>query len=89
LGIHRKAAPGAFGDELLESRMPKTNVPKLTVAVSLLRAVNLGAYNKISMAALKTLYDSLGCWSARRIYRAGNVVFKHKHSDLAARKPSD
>ena len=43
--------------------------------IALLRAVNLGPYNKISMADLKALLADLGFADARTLQQSGNVVF--------------
>jgi uncharacterized protein (DUF1697 family) len=54
------------------------------VAVSLLRAVNLGAYNKVKMEALRELYCSLGLLDCQTYIQSGNVVFRTKQRDLDA-----
>jgi uncharacterized protein (DUF1697 family) len=44
--------------------------------VALLRAVNLGAHNKVSMPALRALVEALGFEDVRTYVQSGNVVFK-------------
>lgn len=43
--------------------------------VALLRGVNVGGRNRISMTALATAFDSAGCCSVRTYIQSGNVVF--------------
>ncbi|MFZ0342226.1 MAG: DUF1697 domain-containing protein [Gaiellaceae bacterium] len=43
--------------------------------VALLRAVNLGARNKVPMAELRTLLEDAGYGNARTYIASGNVVF--------------
>jgi uncharacterized protein (DUF1697 family) len=53
--------------------------------IALLRGVNLGARNKVSMADLRTLVESLGAEDVTTYVQSGNVVFKSPDSavDLA------
>jgi uncharacterized protein (DUF1697 family) len=44
--------------------------------VALLRGVNLGAHNKMPMAALRSLVESLGHDDVRTYIQSGNVVFR-------------
>lgn len=44
--------------------------------IALLRAVNLGAHNKVSMADLRALFEDLGFEGARTLLQSGNVVFE-------------
>jgi len=46
--------------------------------VALLRAVNLGPHNKVSMADLKALAEGLGLLEARTLLQSGNLVFQTK-----------
>jgi uncharacterized protein (DUF1697 family) len=48
--------------------------------VALLRAINLGAKNKIPMAALRTLFEALGAKDVRTYVQSGNVVFESNAS---------
>jgi uncharacterized protein (DUF1697 family) len=44
--------------------------------VALLRGINLGARNKVSMADLRKLFVTLGAEDVRTYVQSGNVVFK-------------
>jgi uncharacterized protein (DUF1697 family) len=46
--------------------------------VALLRAVNLGPHNKISMADLKAVAENAGLLRARTLLQSGNLVFESK-----------
>ena len=48
--------------------------------VALLRAVNLGAHNKVAMQDLTSLLEELGMREARSLLQSGNLVFR---SDVA------
>ena len=50
----------------------------MTAYVALLRGVNLGARNKVSMADLRTLIESLGAEDVQTYVQSGNVVFKSR-----------
>jgi uncharacterized protein (DUF1697 family) len=54
------------------------------VWAALLRAVNLGARNKVPMAPLRELFEREGCTSVRTYVQSGNVVFEHPAPDAAA-----
>jgi uncharacterized protein (DUF1697 family) len=47
----------------------------MTRCVALLRAVNLGSRNKVSMAELRTIAGDLGLEDAKTIVQSGNLVF--------------
>lgn len=51
--------------------------------VSLLRAVNLGAKNKVPMAELRPLFGELGHGDVRTYIQSGNVVSEHDAGDPA------
>jgi len=55
----------------------------MQVIVSLLRGVNVGRHARISMDALRALYESLGFKGARTYVQSGNVVFRTRERDLA------
>lgn len=55
--------------------MPKAS---LTTYVALLRGINVGGGNKISMAELKQCFEALGSESVRTYINSGNVIFKHQ-----------
>ncbi len=44
--------------------------------ISFLRAINVGGANPISMAALKQVYEDLGCLDVQTILQTGNVLFR-------------
>ena len=47
----------------------------MTTYIGLLRAINLGAYNKIKMADLRQLLVDLGLEDPKTLLLSGNVVF--------------
>jgi uncharacterized protein (DUF1697 family) len=48
----------------------------MTIYIGLLRAVNLGAHNKIAMADLRELLTRLGMRDVQTLLQSGNVVFR-------------
>lgn len=54
----------------------------MTVAVALLRGINVGGRNKIRMADLRDLCDELGLCDARTVLQSGNIVFETAETDL-------
>jgi uncharacterized protein (DUF1697 family) len=56
----------------------------MTVWIALLRAVNLGARNKVPMAALRSLLADAGLPGARTHLQSGNVIVNTDISDPAA-----
>jgi uncharacterized protein (DUF1697 family) len=52
--------------------------------VALLRAVNLGARNKVPMAQLRPVLEGIGCEGVRTYIQSGNVVFTSAVTDRAA-----
>jgi len=64
---------------LLSDPIAHTPMP---VLISMLRAVNLGNYNKIKMDALRALYLSLKFENPQTYVQSGNVIFKTKERDL-------
>src|SRR5215813_10186898 len=55
----------------------------MTVVISMLRGVNVGGHNKIKMAALRALYESLKFEDVATFIQSGNVVFRTKERDMA------
>ena len=51
--------------------------------ISMLRGINLGSHNKIPMAKLRSLYESLGCVNVQTYIQSGNVVFDSLETDRA------
>jgi uncharacterized protein (DUF1697 family) len=54
----------------------------LTTYVALLRGINLGAVNKVSMKELRVVFGSLGHESVRTYVQSGNVIFESPSSRL-------
>lgn len=48
----------------------------------MLRGVNLGSHNRIQMAPLRELYESLGLRDAKTYVQSGNVVFRTQERNL-------
>ncbi|MGE5645973.1 MAG: DUF1697 domain-containing protein [Acidobacteriota bacterium] len=55
----------------------------MTVAISLLRGVNVGGHNLIRMDALQALCKSLHLRDACTVLQSGNIVFRTEEHDLA------
>jgi uncharacterized protein (DUF1697 family) len=68
-----RAGPGVLGQD--------TDVP---THVALLRGINLGGHNKIAMADLRQVVNSLGHDDVATYIQSGNVVFSTGQSDTAA-----
>ena len=51
--------------------------------VALLRAVNLGSHQRLSMARLRELAETAGALAPRTYLQSGNVVFTAPHTDTA------
>jgi uncharacterized protein (DUF1697 family) len=58
-------------------------VAPMTGYVSLLRAVNVGGANRIAMADLREVYESLGLADVATYVQSGNVVFGAPKADPA------
>jgi uncharacterized protein (DUF1697 family) len=56
----------------------------MAVLISMLRGVNVGGHNKISMEALRALYSSLKFEGPRTHVQSGNVIFRTKEKPSAA-----
>lgn len=56
----------------------------MTGWVALLRAVNLGARNKVPMSQLRALLERAGHGDVRTYIQSGNVLFRHESGDRAA-----
>jgi uncharacterized protein (DUF1697 family) len=50
----------------------------VTRSVVLLRGVNVGGHNRISMADLRTLLEGVGCRDVRTYVQSGNAVVDHE-----------
>lgn len=53
------------------------------MAVAMLRGVNVGGHQKMSMAALRTLCTSLGLRDVQTYIQSGNLVFREEGEDPA------
>ena len=51
--------------------------------VSLLRGINVGGNNLISMARLRALYQALGCEDVETYLQSGNVIFRRTRDPAA------
>jgi uncharacterized protein (DUF1697 family) len=49
----------------------------MPVHIALLRAVNLGAHNKVAMADLRTMLVAMGFEQPRTLLHSGNLVFRN------------
>src|SRR5450759_5835900 len=56
----------------------------MAVIISMLRAVNVGAHNRIKMDALRAIYESLGLRDPQTYVQSGNVVSRTDKRDLVA-----
>ena len=52
--------------------------------IAMLRGVNVGPHNRLSMEALRALYGSLGFRNAQTYVQSGNVVFTTHERNLSA-----
>ena len=55
--------------------------PNLTVFVALLRGVNVGGKNMISMSSLKESFEEMGFGGVVTYINSGNIMFKSKEAD--------
>ena len=51
--------------------------------IALLRGINVGGNNKVSMAELKICFESLGFTSVITYINSGNVIFEFKKTNIA------
>lgn len=56
----------------------------MTVAISLLRGVNVGGRHMVKMEVLRTLCESLGHRNVQTYVQSGNVVFHTRRNDAGA-----
>ena len=52
------------------------------IYLALLRGINVGGKNKVEMARLKTVFESIGASEVRTYINSGNVVFRHNRARL-------
>src|ERR1700681_1381974 len=50
----------------------------MPVLISMLRGINVGGHNKVSMIALRALFESLKFEDPRTYVQSGNVIFRSK-----------
>ena len=55
----------------------------MNIFISMLRGINVSGHNKISMADLKNLYESLGFQNVVTYVQSGNVVFDSDKQDAS------
>jgi uncharacterized protein (DUF1697 family) len=55
----------------------------VTVAISLLRGINVGGHKLVKMDSLRAMYESLGFRDVQTYVQSGNVVFRTTARDLA------
>lgn len=55
----------------------------MTVAISMLRGINLASHKRIKMEGLRALYSSLGLRDPQTYVQSGNVIFKTAERDFA------
>lgn len=67
-----------------QGRVPVSRGGGMTVAVSLLRGINVGGHNLIRMEALRGIHESLGLVDVETYVQSGNVVFRTRTSSPAA-----
>ena len=56
----------------------------MAIFIGLLRAINLGSHNKVSMADLRELLSSLGMKNSQSLLQSGNLVFETMASPTAS-----
>lgn len=56
--------------------------------ISLLRGINVGGNNKVPMADLKELFETLGFKDVETYINSGNVIFSGKEKDLKKLEPA-
>jgi uncharacterized protein (DUF1697 family) len=61
--------------------MAQASKSRLKVFVALLRGVNVGGNNMISMSALKQSFETMGFTSVVTYINSGNIIFKSKEAD--------
>jgi uncharacterized protein (DUF1697 family) len=61
--------------------MSKASKSSLTVFVALLRGVNVGGNNMISMKLLKESFEAIGFTSVSTYINSGNIIFQSKEND--------
>lgn len=58
----------------------------MAIYVALLRGINVGGHNKVKMADLKKMFESLGFDSVQTYIQSGNVLFSSSDDEQALRE---
>jgi uncharacterized protein (DUF1697 family) len=66
---------------MAHSTTTRRSKSRLNVFVALLRGVNVGGNNMISMRSLKESFESLGFTNVSTYINSGNIIFKTKEND--------
>lgn len=53
-------------------------VKQMHTHVALLRGINVGGHQKVSMAGLRDLLTKLGCSEVQTVLQSGNAIFQHE-----------
>ena len=70
-----------FCASLWQSTVMKGSKSHLTVFVALLRGVNVGGNNMISMRSLKESFETMGFSNVSTYINSGNIIFQSKEDD--------
>lgn len=54
----------------------------MPATISMLRGINVGGHNKVSMSELRVLYQTLGLQEPKTLIQSGNVVFRSKEQNV-------
>jgi len=60
----------------VDARFPLIYHARMPLHLALLRAINVGGHNKIAMADLRDLAESLGLRQSKTLLQSGNLVFE-------------
>ncbi|MCZ8517840.1 DUF1697 domain-containing protein [Paenibacillus filicis] len=58
----------------------------MTIYIAFLRGINVGGHNKIKMAELKNIFQSIGCKRVQTYIQSGNVLFESAEDADTLRK---
>ena len=59
-----------------------TSPVQMDTCIALLRGVNVGGKNLLPMKQLTAVFEELGAESVNTYIQSGNVIFRHRHTDL-------
>jgi uncharacterized protein (DUF1697 family) len=54
----------------------------MTIYIALIRGINVGGKNRLSMEALVAMLEAIGCRQVRTYIQSGNAVFKNEEKDV-------